>query len=157
MTTNIMTHIDMIGPIATSCPPSVGCATHRARVAPGARGGFTIIELMFALSIVTTAIIGLAVFVPRFMNASSMGSIVSAASDLAVDRVETIKAFPTYATLEATFNAVEVGFPSCASCTRTTTIVHDSAATTDYKIATVQVTGPLLSSTISKTTVIPAF
>jgi type II secretory pathway component PulJ len=127
-----------------------------ARTAPR-RVGFTLIELMFAISIVTTAIIGLAAFVPRFMNSASKGAILSAASDLAVDRVETIKAFPTYATLEATFNATEVGFPTCGSCTRTTTIVRDSSATADYKVITVQVTSAQLPVPISKTTVLPAF
>lgn len=129
----------------------------RAADPPSPRRGFTLVELMFALAIVTTAIVGLATFVPKFMNSASKGAIVSAASDLAVDRVETIKAFPTYATLETTFNATEVGFATCGSCTRTTTIVHDSAATTDYKIVTVQVTTPLLSLPVSKTTVLPAF
>lgn len=119
--------------------------------------GFTLVEIMFAVSIVTTAIIGLAAFVPKFMNTSSKGAVVSAASDLAVDQVETIKAFPTFATLETTFNGTLVGFPTCASCSRTTTIVHDSSATSNYKIVTVQITSPLLSTTIAKTTVIPAF
>jgi Tfp pilus assembly protein PilE len=136
--------------------PSPGQGEPIGRLISG-RAGLTLIELMFALSIVTTAIIGLAAFVPKFMNTASKGAIVSAASDLAVDRVETIKAFPTYRTLETTFNATEVGFPTCGSCTRTTTIVHDSTAITDYKIVTVQVTGPLLPVAVSKTTAIPAF
>jgi type II secretory pathway pseudopilin PulG len=124
---------------------------------PMASTGFTLVEIMFAISIVTTAIIGLAAFVPRFINTASKGAIVSAASDLAVDQVETIKAFPTYATLETTFNGTLVGFPTCASCSRTTTIVHDSSATANYKVVTVQITGPQLSTTVSKTTVIAAF
>jgi prepilin-type N-terminal cleavage/methylation domain-containing protein len=119
--------------------------------------GFTMIEMMVAVTIVSALVIGLAGFVPRFMNTASKGAIISAASDLAVDRVETIKAYPTYAPLETTFNATEVSFPTCGSCTRTTTIVHDSAATFDYKVVTVQVTTPLLPATVSKTTVIPAF
>jgi hypothetical protein len=121
------------------------------------RNGMTIVELMFALTIVTGAIVGLTAFIPRFVNTSSKGAVLAASSDLAVDRIETIKAFPTYGTLEATFNATEAGFPSCVSCTRITTIVRDSSATADYKLATVQVTTPLLPDTLIKTTAIPAF
>jgi Tfp pilus assembly protein PilE len=121
------------------------------------RAGLTLIELMFAITIITGVIVGLAAFVPRFMNAASKGAVVSAASDLAVDRIETIKAFPTYTTLETTFNATEAGFPTCATCTRTTTIVQDSTTTSNYKIVTVQVTGSLLALPASKSTVIPAF
>jgi hypothetical protein len=136
------------GIVTAECWPS----GHRLRT----RAGLTIIELMFAITIVTGAIVGLAAFVPRFMNTASTGAVVSAASDLAVDRIETIKAFPTYATLETTFNATEVGFPTCSACTRTTTIVRDSTATGDYKVVTVQITGGILASPVGKSTVIPS-
>jgi Tfp pilus assembly protein PilE len=121
------------------------------------RAGLTLIELMFAITIIVGAIVGLAAFIPKFMNTASKGAIISAASDLAVDRIETIKAYPTYATLEATFNATEAGFATCLACTRTTTIVRDSTTTSDYKIVTVQITGAILVLPVSKSTVIPAF
>ena len=86
--------------------------------------------------------------------------------DLAVSQVEAIKAYPTYATLEATFNGSVGGFSTCPGCTRTTLITRTNSASQDYKTVTVTVTVPALSSSytaapvavpFTKTTTIAAF
>lgn len=121
------------------------------------RRGMTLIEVMIALSIITTAMLGLGAFLPNFLHASATGTILSAASDLAVSRIEAIKTWPKYATLEATYNVTETSFPSCRGCSRVTLIVRTTSATSDYKTVTVTVTGPNIVTPVAKTTAIAAF
>jgi type II secretory pathway pseudopilin PulG len=117
----------------------------------------TLMEVMVALAIVTTVLLGFGAFLGRFMHTSSIGTISSAASDIAVSQIEAAKAFPTYATLDATFNGTTTPFPNCASCTRTTLVAQTNTATQDYKTVTVTVTSPNLTSSVTKTTTIAAF
>jgi Tfp pilus assembly protein PilV len=117
----------------------------------------TLIEVMIALSIITTSMLGLGAFLPNFMHVSAQGTILSAASDLAVSRVETIKAWPTYSTLAATFNATETSFSSCLGCKRVTLITHTSTTTADYETVSVTVSGPNITTPVEKTTVIASF
>lgn len=130
--------------------------TSMTRRAPSRRG-MTLIEVMIALSIVTSAMLGLGAFLPNFMHTSAQGTLLSAASDLAVDRIETIKSWPTYSSLETTYNATENSFANCRGCTRTTLIVHTTSATTDYKVATVTVAGPNIVTPVTKTTAIALY
>jgi prepilin-type N-terminal cleavage/methylation domain-containing protein len=111
---------------------------------PSARRGMTLIEVMIALSIITTSMLGLGAFLPNFMHVSAKGTILSAASDLAVSRVETIKAWTTYSTMASTFNATETtGLTGCTGCTRVTLVTHTTSATSDYNTVSVTVTGPM--------------
>jgi prepilin-type N-terminal cleavage/methylation domain-containing protein len=138
--------------ITSPAPRIMGMTRSRAT-----RRGMTLIEVMIALSIITTAMLGLGAFLPNFLHASSSGTILSAASDLAVTRLETIKAWPTYATLEATFNVTETSLANCLGCSRVTLIVHTTTATADYKTVSVTVTGPNIAIPVEKTTAIAAF
>ena len=125
--------------------------------APSARRGMTLIEVMIALSIITSAMLGLGAFLPNFLHVSAQGTILSAASDLAVTRIETIKTWPTYATLETTYDATETSLTNCRGCTRVTLILHTTSTTADYKTVTVTVSGPNITTPVAKTTVIAAF
>lgn len=130
------------------------------------RRGMTLIEVVVSLTIITSALLGFAAFIARFMHMTSQANASSVAMDLAVSRVELIKAYPTYGTLEATFNGTLSGFSNCPGCVLTTHIVKDSTALVNYKTVTVTVTVPALSSSYTaapvvvpfeKTTVIAAF
>jgi prepilin-type N-terminal cleavage/methylation domain-containing protein len=130
------------------------------------RGGMTLIEVVVSLTIITSALLGFAAFIARFMHITSQATAASVAMDLAVSRVELIKAYPTYSALEATFNGTQSGFSNCPGCVLTTHIVKDSTALQNYKTVTVTVTVPALSSSYTaapvlvpfeKTTVIAAF
>ena len=126
----------------------------------------TLIEVMISLTIITSALLAFGAFIARFMHAMSQADASSVAMDLAVSRVELIKAYPTYSTLETTFNGTQSSLANCLGCTLTTLITKDSSATQNYKTVTVTVTVPALSSAFTaapvsvpfeKTTVIAAF
>jgi Tfp pilus assembly protein PilV len=118
----------------------------------------TLIEVMIALSIITTSMLGLGAFLPNFMHVSAQGTILSAASDLAVSRIETIKAWTTYSSLASTFNATETtGLTGCIGCTRVTLVTHTLTTSADYETVSVTVSGPNIPTPVEKTTVIASF
>jgi prepilin-type N-terminal cleavage/methylation domain-containing protein len=123
-----------------------------------AHRGMTLIEVMIALSIITTSMLGLGAFLPNFMHVSAQGTILSAASDIAVTQVETIKAWPTYSTLASTFaGTVSTGLTNCTGCTRATVITHTLSTIADYETVSVTVSGPNILTPVEKTTVIASF
>jgi len=137
------------------------------RLAPrrSARGGMTLIEVMVSLTIITSALLGFAAFIARFMHMTSQADAASAAMDLAVSRVELIKASPTWSTLTS-FNGTQSGFSNCPGCVMTTLVTKDSSTTQNYATVSVTVAVPALSSSYTaapvmvpfeKTTVIAAF
>ena len=129
------------------------------RLEPGrsARRGNTLIEVMVALTIITSALLGFGAFIGRFMHATSQAEVSSIAMDLAVSQVETIKAWPTYSTLEATFNGTNASLANCTGCVMTTLITKDSNAVVNYKIVTVKMTVPALNSAYTETPVLVPF
>jgi hypothetical protein len=112
---------------------------------------------MVSLTIITSALLGFGAFIARFMHATSQSQVSSIAMDLAVSRVELIKAWPTYATLETTFNGTNNSLANCAGCALTTLIVKDSTAITNYKTVTVRITVPALNSAYTETPVLVPF
>ena len=65
------------------------------------RSGMTLIEVMIALVILTGALLGMGKFITSFSHATSDGALSSVASDLVLDRLETIKGSTAYASLDA--------------------------------------------------------
>ena len=126
------------------------------------RAGMTLIEVIIAVVILSTAMLGLANFVRQFQHTTSDTSTQTLASDLATQRLEEIKANRAYGTLVATYNGIVETFATLPynGFTRTTTAAHCSGcptATNDYTTITVAITGNNLTTTMKKTTIIAAF
>jgi len=134
--------------------------TGRARVA---RRGMTLIEVMIAIVILSGAMLGLAKFGGKFEHTTATASDMSLASDLAVARIEQIKAFRVYTSLVATYNSTSETFPTdpvYKGFTRTTRVTRCSGcptATNDYITVTATVSGRSLVAPIAKTTIIALF
>lgn len=126
-------------------------------IAMRARKGLTLIETLIALVILTGAMLGMGMFVSRLAHTSGTGYEMSEAGDLAVARIEAIKAYPVYSTLEAKFVATETGISGYPGFKRQTFITRTSNSTKDYKVVTVVVTAAALSTPMKKTSIIAAF
>ena len=121
------------------------------------RGGITLIEVMIAIVILSGALLGMGTFITKFSRATTDGNIIAGATDLATDRLEQVKAWNKYATLETTFNATESSIPGYSGFVRTTQITNTVTPTTNYKTVTVTVTKSTLAKPVKKTTIIAAF
>jgi prepilin-type N-terminal cleavage/methylation domain-containing protein len=120
------------------------------------RSGMTLIEVMIALVILTGALLGMGKFITSFSHATSDGALSSVASDLVLDRLETIKGSNSYALLDS-YNATELTIPGFTGYKRVTQVTRTLNATADYKAVTVTVSNPGLNTPVKKSTIIAAF
>ena len=120
------------------------------------RAGMTLIEVMIALVILTGALLGMGKFITSFSHATSDGALSSVASDLVLDRLETIKGSNSYAALD-TYVATELAIPSFTGYKRVTQVTRTLDGTEDYKAITVTVSNPGLNTPVKKSTIIAAF
>ena len=122
-----------------------------------ARRGMSLIEVMIALVILTGALLRMGRFIGSFAHTSTDGFMLSEAADLCLDRIETIKAYGVYSTLETKYNGTESSIAGYPGFKRVTQVLRTVNSTTDYKAITVTVTNPAMTGSVKKTTIISAF
>jgi prepilin-type N-terminal cleavage/methylation domain-containing protein len=126
------------------------------------RRGFSLIEVIVALVILTIVAMSLGRFVANFTHAVSTSTVRTVAVAVAQERVDSIiaSATPTvYPNLATLFDGSgSTGFPGYPAMSRTTRVVRrtDTAPRKDYTIITVTVTEPSMGNPISLTNVVAA-
>lgn len=126
----------------------------------GLRRGFSLVEIIVALTILVGSLLGFAMIAQRFTRSNTDVATRTLASDLATTRLEQIKGNRNYANLVTTYNnQVETwtGTSAYAGFTRTTYATRTSGTTDDYVTVTVVVSGRQLSPVVRRTTSIAAF
>lgn len=121
------------------------------------RGGFTLLEVLIAIVMLAFVTLSLMTMNAKMLRSVSDDRLRTLAAASASARLAQVIAWPTYATLEATYAATESNIPQ-AGLTRTTTIVRTggSGQTNDYKRVTVRVSGTGLATTVERTVTIAA-
>ncbi|MEA3244613.1 MAG: prepilin-type N-terminal cleavage/methylation domain-containing protein [Gemmatimonadota bacterium] len=132
------------------------------RIARRGRAGLTLVEIIIAISILSAAMLGFSRFINVFQRSSNTSSNSTLASDLASQRLETVKGYRVYSSLVSTYNNTTETFTTGTykGFTRTTAAVRCSGCpttTNDYITVTVSVTGNGLSAPVKRTTIIAAF
>lgn len=125
----------------------------------------TIIEVLFAIVILSGVMLGLSRFGQGFTRATRNAANLAIASDLASARIEVIRAHPEYASLVATFDGTTETSTGLANpsmqgydgFTRQTQVSATSTDSTEYVAVTVTVTAAVLSRPLRKSLVIGAF
>lgn len=124
-----------------------------------AREGFTMVEVIVALLLMSVAILGLQLVAASMLRQTSASQVRLTASQLAEDRVDLIKLEPVYANL-SNYAVVETDITGFPNYTRRTTLLarRDSTSNgiTDYKRITVAVTAPGLATPIIRNLTIGA-
>jgi len=120
------------------------------------RSGMSLIEVMIALVILTGALLGMGKYITTFSHSTSDGAFSSVASDLVLDRLETIKGSTSYASLDS-YAGTENSITGFTGYKRVTQVTRTLDATQDYKAITVTVSNPGLSMPVKKSTIIAAF
>jgi prepilin-type N-terminal cleavage/methylation domain-containing protein len=120
------------------------------------RDGFTLIEVMIALVILTGALLGMGAFMTQFAHGTTVSAAASQASDLAVARIETIKGSGDYAGLEDDYEGATTS-PDHPGYSIATDVERVKDASNDYTIVTATVTAPALDRAVTKSTIISAF
>ena len=122
----------------------------------------TLVEVIFAIVILSGTMLGLGNFARKFQSANSGSTSKTLASDLAAQRIEEIRSYKTYTSIVATYNASSESFSTGAydGFTRVTAAVRCAScptATNDYITVTETITGNDLTTAVTKTVIIAAF
>lgn len=124
-----------------------------------AQAGFTLVEVVVALMLLTTTVMGMQLLTGQMLRRMTTSQIQLSASQLAEDRLDLIRLDPNYTNLP-TYAGTENSIAGFAQYTRITTIVQqrDSTSTgiTDFRRITVEVRAPGLTPPIKRTLVIGA-
>ena len=134
-----------------SVPPSLGRS---------GRGGFTLVEVIVALSLMGGVLFGLGMFSVRMAQSTSSARVRVTLTQLAADRLEAAKGAPRYTAVESLFVATEAMMTGYPGYTRQTWVSHVGGAVTDtmdYKVITVQVSNNQIGGNVRKSTVIAPF
>jgi general secretion pathway protein I len=117
--------------------------------------GFTLIEVMIALVILTIAALSLMQVTARMIRSVTDDRTRTLAAASADARIAEVRAWPTYATLESKYAGTETNTPA-TGLSRVTTIVRTGGVSqpNDYKRVTVTVSGTGLTSSITRTVTI---
>lgn len=126
----------------------------------GTRDGMTLIEVMIAVTILATAMLGLGIFMARFARTVANSDVRNTANELAAMRLEQIKTVPRYAAIDTGYPGTEQLAAPYTGYSRTTAVSHTGGtapALYDYRTVTVTVTNPRLTAPVKRTTIIAAF
>lgn len=123
------------------------------------RRGFTLIEIMIAIVILTIVSVSLGKFVATFLHTVGTSTAKTVATEVAQEQLAIIRADPTYTTLVTTYNGITTtGFPGYPSMSRTTRVVRTTGNSPrrDYTTATVTVSEPTMGLPVAVTIVVAA-
>jgi Tfp pilus assembly protein PilV len=138
-----------------ACGASRSGATTVART-PAHRRGISLLEVMVALTILGTTLIGMAEYGRRYARTNANSAMLNNALDLASARLERVKAERNYTSMD-TLATTETAIPGYPSYTRVTAILQTLNAQYAYKTVTVTVTHPSMPTAVKKTSAIARF
>mgnify|MGYP001764919764 CR=1 FL=1 len=130
------------------------------------RRGMTIIEVLFAIVILSGVMLAMSRFGQAFTRAARDAANLAVASDLATARLQAVRGHGEYATLVSTFHGTSetsataganpsmTGHPGYTRLTEAVRTVNDTA---DFVTVTVEVRADVLKRPLAKTAVIAAF
>ncbi len=122
--------------------------------------GFTLIEMMVAISILSTAILGMGASAGYMLRAASEAGAKAEALQAVEGRISLIVMDPRYAVLDSLYGGTETALPGLAGYERVTSITHVYTAVgspptyIDYKEVLVAISGPGLAEAMSRTIIV---
>ena len=127
---------------------------------PGRRrgeSGFTLIEVMIALVVLTIAALSLMQMSGRMIRSVTDDRVRTLAAAAVDARIAEVRSWPTYSTLDGKYAGTETNTPT-AGLIRVTTIVRTGGTgqPNDYKRVTVRVSGPGLATSVERTITVAA-
>jgi Tfp pilus assembly protein PilV len=118
----------------------------------------TLIEIIIALTILATVLLGMGQFAFNFSRVERQSEARTIAVNLADQRLSEVRASPNYSGMETNYAGTEATISGFPGFTRVTTIIHTGGPrptyTNDYKTVTVTVSGPPMQTPVTKTVVV---
>jgi type II secretion system protein I len=123
--------------------------------------GFTLVEVVVALVILSTAVLGLAATSSRLATTANNAELRALALEAVEDRVAEARLEPRYGALDSLFSGTEgdilgSAHPGYDRVTKVTRVTATSPVPLDYTEILVAVTGPLLNEPVQRQIVVAA-
>ena len=120
------------------------------------RQGFTLIEVMIALVILSGVLLTLAATTTRYLSIIARNRIRIQSGAVADAQIATVRVAPNYATLVNQFNGTLADMPMPGYTRQTQVIRTGEGTTADRTGVVVRVTGPQLTTPVTRYTTIAA-
>jgi len=120
----------------------------------------TLIEVMIALTILTTAMLSMAAYMTRFARTIAVSDVRATADELATSQIERVKGAPRYSAIDSMYAGTQTLTGIYQGYTVTTAVTRTGGGSSDfydYKTVTVTVANARLAGPVRKTTVIAFF
>jgi type II secretory pathway pseudopilin PulG len=131
------------------------------RAAARARRGMSLVEVIVAFSIFGGALVALARYAIQFARTVNVTDVRGVASELAADRLETVRGATRYEALDSLFAETSrtsiPGYPTFKRQTLFRRVGGGDGDNVDYKVVTVIVHSSYLTTPVRRTTVIGDF
>jgi prepilin-type N-terminal cleavage/methylation domain-containing protein len=123
---------------------------------PRRDAGFTLLEVLIAMVILSIMILGFqAAFAGRLLSTVNAEDRRTVALQLAAERVRAVQLDPVYTALETRYETTEATLPNFAGYRRATRVDRTTTGG-DYTTVTVTVTHPRLARPVTRTLVVAA-
>lgn len=126
---------------------------------PAARRGFTLVEVVVALTLLSVAVLGLASSASRLATSAATAELRALALQAAEDRLSRVRLDPRYGGLDTLYSGVDTDLFGVAGLTRRTEVQHitqPAPNALDYKRIKVTVTGRMLAPPMERVLVVAA-
>jgi len=122
------------------------------------RRGFTLIEVIIAMTILVVVVLAMAAAAGQFVRLTAGSEAETVASQLAQERLQMIQMDPNYAALIATYEGTETAIPDATGFQRRTemTRIVGGADNVDITRITVTVAGPGVRAPVVLSTTVAA-
>lgn len=120
------------------------------------RRGFSIVEVVVALTILMVVMLALITLTGRTMHIAVIADREQAALQLVTDRTDEILTDPRYDDLDSLYAGTDSAFATLGGLRRTTTVLHVLDSIQDFKRITVTVSGLGLDRPIARTIAVAA-
>lgn len=123
--------------------------------------GFTLVEIVIALVILTVGVLGLAASTGRLLEPTGDAEVEFVALAAVEDRIAEMSLDPRYSLLDSIYGGSETGLTGLTGMTRTTTVTRTQTTLSgggvlDYQTIHVAVSGGRLKATVSRSLVMGA-
>lgn len=120
--------------------------------------GFTMVEVIVALVILSAAVLGLAASASSLTTNASRAELRTMALYSVTHRIAIIELDTRYADLDSLYAATESNVLTVPGYTRTTVVDHftPTSPAADYKVVTVSVSGPMLPTPVTRRLLVAA-
>lgn len=122
-------------------------------------GGFTMVEVVVALVILSVAVLGLSGSAATLATRAADAELRARALHAVQDRIAQVEIDPRYGDLEALYAGTQTDVLGLSGFTLTTAITHvlqTSPTSLDYKVVSVTLAGPQLPNPVSRRLIVGA-